>query len=129
MSFSKIFQIHFIVDSTFIFFFIPVPQQFMVVFLVVILRFWRPKKIFSQSCSILFKIRDSSLLPSSRNCFDHENSFHLSGAIQESSQFDYLQPIKFRFIHSQLSVIILLSCRCINQISSNQFLISSFSCI
>ena len=36
---------------------------------------------------------------------------------------------QFRFIHSQPSVIILLSCRCIYRISSNQFLISLFSCI
>ena len=36
---------------------------------------------------------------------------------------------QFRFIHSQLSVIILQPYRCIIQISSNQLVISSFSCI
>ena len=47
-----------------------VSQQFMVVFRVEILGCWRPKKSFSSiSCSILFKIRDSILLPSSHNCF------------------------------------------------------------
>ena len=50
------------------------------------------RRFFSQSCSILFKIRDSSLLPSSRNCFVRENSFHLSRAIQESSQFVIRSP-------------------------------------
>ena len=36
---------------------------------------------------------------------------------------------QFRFIHSQLSVIILQSYQWIVQISSNQFMISSFFCI
>ena len=128
MSFSKIFQIHFIVDSTFIFFFILVPQQFMVVFLVVILRFWRPKKIFSQSCSILFKLRDSSLLPSSRNCFDRENSFHLSGATHESSQFDYPESIISGFSFLAYSYHFpILSVH--HSTFSNQFVIPSFTCI
>ena len=46
MPFSKISQILFIVGSTFLIFHFGVPQQFMVVFLEVILRFWRPKKSF-----------------------------------------------------------------------------------
>ena len=36
---------------------------------------------------------------------------------------------QFRFIHSQLSVVILQSYRCIVQVFSNQLVISSFSCI
>ena len=66
MSFSKIFQIHFIVDSAFIFFFFPVSQQFLVVFLVVILNIWRLKKsVSSKSWSILLKIHGSSFMLSS----------------------------------------------------------------
>ena len=41
----------------------------------------------------LSKIRGSSLMPSSHNCFDCENSFHPSGAIQEYFQFDSSEPI------------------------------------
>ena len=41
----------------------------MVVILVVILGSEDRRRFFSQSCSILFKIRDSRLLPFSHNCF------------------------------------------------------------
>ena len=63
------------------------------VFLVVILIIWRPKKSFSGIISVLSKIRDSSLMPYSHNCFDCDNSFHPSGAFQESFQFDSPEPI------------------------------------
>lgn len=46
-----------------------VSQKFMVVFLVVTLRFWRPRKSFSSIISILVKIHGSSFMPSSHNCF------------------------------------------------------------
>ena len=36
--------------------------------------------------SVLSEIRDSSLMPSSQNCFRCENSFQPSGVIQESFQ-------------------------------------------
>ena len=39
------------------------------VFLIVILRYWRPMKTFPPYLSALSEIRDSSLLPSSHNCF------------------------------------------------------------
>ena len=58
------------------------------------------------------EMRSASLMPSSHNCFDWENSFHLSGAIQDSFQFVSLEPIISEFIHSQLSVVILQSYRC-----------------
>ena len=66
----------------------------MVVFLIVILNIWRPKKSFS-----------SKSYPFSQRCvvqacchpliivFDCENSFHPSRAIQESLQFDSPEPI------------------------------------
>ena len=38
-------------------------------------------------------MRGSNLLPSSHNCFECENYFHPSGAIQESFQFDSLELI------------------------------------
>ena len=69
MPFSKIFQILFIFDSTFSIWHSGVHQQFMVVFLVVILRFWRTKKTFPPYLSALSKIRDSSLMPSPNNYF------------------------------------------------------------
>ena len=70
-----------------------VSKQFKVVLLIVFPTFEDRRRFFSQSCSILFKIRDSILLPTSGNCFDRENSFHLSGAIQDSFQFDYSKAI------------------------------------
>ena len=42
---------------------------------------------------LFFKIHGSSLMPSSHNCFDCENSFHPSGAFQESFPFDSSKPI------------------------------------
>ena len=53
MVFSKICQILFVIGSTILIFHSGVPQQFLVVFLVVILGFWRPNKSFS-SISYLF---------------------------------------------------------------------------
>ena len=61
----------------------------MVVFLVVILRFWRPKKSFSSKSypfsqgSMVLALRHPLII-----FFNCENSFHPSGAIQESFQFD-----------------------------------------
>ena len=69
-------------------------QQFLVVFLLVILGFWRPKKsFFLHILSVLSETRGSSLMPSSHNCFDRENSFQPSGAIQDSFQFVSPEPI------------------------------------
>ena len=67
-AFSKICQILFIIGSTFSIFHSGVHQRFMVVFLVVILRFRSRRRVSLKSSSILFKIRDSSLFPSSHNC-------------------------------------------------------------
>ena len=66
MFFSKICRILFIIGSTFLIF-IPECLYNLVVFLVGILSLEDRRRFFSQSCSILFKIRDSSLLPSSHN--------------------------------------------------------------
>ena len=87
MSFSKIFQIIFIVGSTFPFFIPECLNNSWWCFASSFSTFEDRRRVSLKSCSILFKIRDSSLLPSSHNCFDHENSFLPSGAIQESSQF------------------------------------------
>ena len=67
--------------------------------------------------------------PFSRRFMALLNSFHPSEAIQESFLVRLSRVHQFRFIHSQPSVIILQSYRRIIQISSNQFMISSFSCI
>ena len=66
----------------------------MVVFLVVILGDLKTEEEFYlHILSVLSEIRGSSSRPSSLNCFDCVNYFHLSGAIQETSQFDYPEPI------------------------------------
>ena len=91
--FSKICQILFIIGSTCLFFFIP---EFLNnsrwCFSSSSSSFEDRRRFCLHILSVLFKIRDSSLLPSSRNCFDRENSFHLSGVIQESSQFAIRSP-------------------------------------
>ena len=53
-----------------------VSQQFMVVFLMVILNIWRSKKsLFLQILSVLSKMCSSILVPSSHNCFRLWESF------------------------------------------------------
>ena len=119
-----------------------VSQQFMMVFPVVILRFWRPKKIFSLNLAPF-----SSRFMILAYChpliivFDCENSFHPSGAIHESFQFDTPKAIisgDFFVLSFQLrSPIILNWCQFRSspyssgasfKVFSNQLVISSFSC-
>ena len=71
-----------------------VPQQFLVVFLVIFLCIWRPKKNFPPylapfSSRFVVLVRDLRLII----FFECEICFHLSGAIQESFQFDSLEAI------------------------------------
>ena len=61
--------------------------------------------------------------------FDCENLFHPSGVIQESSQFDYSEPIISELFIPAFSSRSLKSYQCIAQTSSNQFMIFLFSCI
>ena len=70
-----------------------VSQQFMVVFLVVILRFWRPKKSFTSisypfSQRFVVLVRGHPLII----VLILRIFFHSSGAIQESFQFDSPDP-------------------------------------
>ena len=51
------------------------------------------RRVPLKSLPVLSKILSSSLILFSHNCFDCENSFHPSGAIQESFQFDSPEPI------------------------------------
>ena len=61
--------------------------------------------------------------------FDCENSFHPSGAIQESFQFDSPEPIISELFILSFQLSFSKSYRCIIQVFSNQLVISSFSCI
>ena len=61
-----------------------VPQQFLVVFLVVILCIWRPKKSFSSILFVLSKIHGSSFMPSCHNCF---RLWDLFSPIRSNSRF------------------------------------------
>ena len=65
------------------------------------------RRVFLHILSVLSETRGSSLMPSSHDCFDRENSFHPSGAIQDSFQFVSPEPIISEFIHSQLSAMVL----------------------
>ena len=69
-----------------------VPQQFMVVFLIIILNIWRPKKSFSSILSVLSKMRGSSLMPSSHNCFWLWEFFSPIRRNSGVFQFDSLEP-------------------------------------
>ena len=62
----------------------------------------------SKSCSILFKIRDSNLLPSSHNCFSIVIILFTHPEQFKSLYSLVLQRPSFRVIHSQLPVIVLL---------------------
>ena len=107
-----------------------VAQQFLVVFRIVILNIWRPKKIFPLNLA-LFSSRFMALA----SChpliigFDCENPFHPSREIQRSFQFDSLQAIfsDLSILSFQLSFS--KSYRCIIQVFSNQLGVSSFTCI
>ena len=106
--FSKIFQILFIVGSTFHFSSRSASTILGGVSRYLSMHLKTEEEFSSISCSILFKIRDSSLLPSSHNCFDCENSFHPSGASHELFSFLSSKAHHFRrIIHSQLSALIL----------------------
>ena len=61
--------------------------------------------------------------------FDCENSFHPSGAIQESFQFDSPKAIISGLFILSFQLLFSKSYRCIIQIFYNQLVISSFSCI
>ena len=107
-----------------------VSKWFMVVFLVVFLGFWRPKKSFSSiSCSILFKIHGAILLPSSHICFDCENPFHPSRAIHDSFQFDSPKAVISRLFILSFQLSLSKSYRCIIQAFYNQLVILAFTCI
>ena len=88
MYFTKIFQILFIVGSTFLIF---IPPEYLNnswwCFSSSFSAFEDLRRVSLKSWFVISENRDSSLLPSSRNCFDRENYFHPSGAIQEHSQF------------------------------------------
>ena len=87
------------------------------------------EEFFLHILSVLSQMRDSSLLPSSHNCFNCDNSFHPSEAIQESSQFDYPESTisGLFFLNFQLSFS--KSYWCIIKVFSYQFVIYSFSYI
>ena len=82
-----------------------VSQRFMVVFLIVILNIWRPKK--SSSLSVLLKIHGASLMTSSHNCFDCEDSFHPPGTFNELFPFLSYKGHLFKYFSFQPSAHIL----------------------
>ena len=104
--FSKIFQILFIVGSTFLIFHSGVPQQFLVVFLVIFLCIWRPKKSFPLNL-VSFYQRFMALAWRHPliTVFDSENSFHLSGANSRVFSICYPESINSGvfFLSFQLS--------------------------
>ena len=122
MSFSKIFQIHFIVDSTFIFFFIPVCLNN---------SWW----CFSLSFSSFEDRRRVFLhiLPHSRksshNCFWLWESFSPIRSISRVFQFAYPKAIISGLFILTFQISFSNSYRCITQVSFNQLAISSFNCI
>ena len=130
-SFSKIFQIIFIVVSTFIFFIIPEYLNnswwcFSSSFLDLKTEeeFSSKSYLFSQRFVMLAWCHPLIIV------FNCENSFHPSGAIRESFQFDSPKAIiseDLFVLNIQLSFS--KSYRCIIQVLSNQLGISAFTCI
>ena len=130
MSFSKIFQILFIVGSTFLIF---IPEY--------LKNSWW---CFSSSFSTLDdwrRVFPLNLAPFSSRfmilacchpliiVFDCENSFHPSRAIQDSFQFDSPEPIISEVFIPAFSSHFSKSYQCIIQVFSNHLVISSFTCI
>src|SRR3954462_13375021 len=104
MFFSKIFQTLFIVGSTFLIF-IPECLNNSWCFSSSFSTFEDRRRVSLKSCSILFKIQGSSLMPSSHICFDCENSFHPSGAFQELFPFLSSEAHHLRIIHSSFQLL------------------------
>ena len=107
--FSKIdFKLFFIVGSTNLFFILP---QCLInswwCFSSSFLNFEDRRRISLKSCSILFKTRDSSLLPSSHNCFRLWEFF--SPIRSNSGVFSvwFFEDHHFGLILSQLSALVL----------------------
>ena len=61
------------------------------------------RRVFPPNLIRSLKIHGSSFMPSSHNCFDCENSFHPSGAIQDSFQFDSPEPSSQNYSFSACS--------------------------
>ena len=128
-AFSKIFHILFIIGSTFL---IYIPEYLKIYggvschhsqHLKTKEEFSSKSYPFSQRFVVLAWCHPLIIV------FDCENSFHPSGAMQESFQFDSSKGHHFGIIHSSFWLSFSKSYRCIVQIFSNQFMISSFSCI
>ena len=123
MSFFKIFQILFIVDSTFLIFIPEYLNNSWWCFSSSFSTFEDRRRVSLKSCSILFKTHGYSLMPSSHNCFRLSEFLSLIRSNSRIFSVWLFGVHQFSFIHSQLSVIILQSYRCIVQV----FLISSWS--
>ena len=106
-----------------------VSQQFMVVFLVVILGFEDRRRFFSQSCPFSRRFVILARCHPLIIVFDCENSFHQTGTFHELFPFLSSKAIFSNIIHSSFQLSFSKSYRCIIQVSSNQLVISSFSCI
>ena len=87
------------------------------------------RRVYLHILSVLSEIRGSSSRPSSRNCFDRENSFHPSGVIQESSQFVYPEAIILGYSFSAFSSRSPNLTGASFKFFSIKFAIYSFSCI
>ena len=125
MFFSKIFQIILIVGSTFLFFIPECLYNYCWCFSSSFSGFEERRRLFLHIYPFSLRFVILACCHPLIIIFDCGNSFQLFGAIQESSQF-VSGVHQFRFIHSQLSVIILQSYRCIIQIFSYRSVIYSF---
>ena len=106
--FSKIgFKLFFLVGSTSLFYILPEFLNNSWWFSSSFSTFEDRRRISLKSCSILFKIHDSSLMPSFHNCFDCENSFHPSGAFHELFPFLSSEGHHVIILHSQHVAIVL----------------------
>ena len=129
MSFSMIIHILFIVSLTFLFFIPECLNNSCGCFSSSFSDFEDRRRVSLKSLFILLKMHGSSFMPSSHNFFYCENSFHPSGAIQESFQFDSPEPIISELFILSFQLSFSKSYRCIAQVFSSHLLISSFSCI
>ena len=130
-AFSKIFQILFIICSTFLFFFSFRSASTILggVSRYLSLHLKTEEEFSLESCFVLSKIHGSSLIPSSHNCFRLWEFFSPIRSISGVFSVWFSGAHHLKIIHFRCHLSFSKSYRCIIQVWSNQLRISSFTCI
>ena len=129
MSFSKIFQILFIVGSTFLIFIPEYLNNSWWCFSSSFSDFEDRRRVPLKSLPVLPKMRGSSLMPSSHNCFRLWEFFSPIQSISGVFSVWFSGSIISELFILSFQISFSKSYRCIIQVLSNQLVIYSVSCI